>query len=423
MKILVTTSTLPVSRTDEVPAFVKDQAMELKKKYPDLDIVIHAPHNTYSQTDKKIRRNEYYSEVRFHYFWPFRWELLTGRGILPALRQNKLLYFQIPFLFFFQFVSLLFIVRKEKPDLIYAHWFTPQAINAAFVSKITKSPFVFTTHASDVSVLKRLPLSNKLVVWVCKRASAYTAVSGRTAKKLTSFFEAKDWKKNYAGKLSIIPMGVSTVNPETSLRDINRVKEVFGLPDGKQYVLFLGRLSEKKGVRYLLDAFSKLPGSLTRDLHLIIAGDGQLKKTLEQQAKRLDIKNITFTGYVHGVEKNALFTLSDFTCFPSIIDDSGDSEGFPLVLMESLAAGKIVLASDATGGETILIDGKSGFVFREKSIDALTRAITRAIKLDPKAMTDMQKESAKLADQFDWDKIVEKHYNLFKEAVYENTTN
>lgn len=419
MKVLITTSTLPVSDDDQVPAFVKDQAIELKKKYPTIEIVIHAPHNTYSQTSRKQLADKYYTERRFHYFWPFRMELLAGRGILPALRQNKLLYMQIPFFVFFQFLTLLVLVRKEKPDLIYAHWFTPQAINAALVSRITKTPFIFTTHASDVSVIRGVPLSKTIVTLVCRSAAAYTAVSKRTADKLTSFF---DTKKPLYNKLSIIPMGVKTNALKVSKSDLANVRESFDIAQDKQYILFLGRLAEKKGVIYLLQAFAQLPAKYSKDLHLIVAGDGQLKPFLEKRAVDLGITNITFTGYVHGKTKDSLLELADYVCFPSIIDDRGDSEGFPVALMESLAAGKIVLASNATGGETILQDGVSGFIFSEKSAKSLVLSLVQALKLSKRARMEMQKSSRDLSMQFDWSTITEKHYDILKKVLHENTS-
>lgn len=417
MKILITTSSLPASDEDKVPAFVKDQAIELKKKYPDLQIIIHAPHNAYAPTGEDQKYKDVYKDVWFHYFWPFKWELLSGRGILPALRQNKLLYLQIPFLSFFQFTSLWRLARKEKPDLLYAHWFTPQAINTALVSKLTGIPFIFTTHASDVLVLAKVPFSKKLVAWVCKRASAYTAVSERTKGKLVSFFDEATWKRDYADKLSIVPMGVTADVPDVSAADIAEAKKGFGIPPNKKYLLSLGRLAEKKGTTYLLQAFSGLPSELTADIQLIIAGDGQLKPKLEKEAKSLGIKNITFTGYVHGKGKDALFAMADYVCLPSIIDDSGDSEGFPVVVMESLAAGKVVLTSDATGAEDILEDGKTGYVFPQKTVEPLAERLVKAIELDNTTRTNMQKASKTLAAQFDWDKIAREHYEIFKKAL------
>lgn len=417
MKILITTSTFPVSDIDKVPAFVKDQAVEIKKQFPDTNIIIHAPHNAHGLHSKQ-QHSEWYKEKRYHYFWPFRWELLTGRGILPALKSNPLLYLQIPCFVFFQFLSLLKLVRKEKPDIIYVHWFTPQAITSALVSKITKTPFIFTTHASDVSVLKKMPFSKRLVVWVCKNASAYTAVSPRTADKLRHFFTDKN-RDDLENKLSIIPMGVKTNVAKLEHKDTERVRKLFDLPPGKQYVLYLGRLADKKGVKYLLDGFAKLSPTASNKLHLIIAGDGQIKGKLEKQARDLMLKNVTFTGYVGGIEKDALFAIADFTCLPSIIDTSGDSEGFPVVLMESLAAGKIVLASNVTGGEEIINSGKDGYIFAEKSASEISKLLTKVSELDSAQRTAIQKRAAKLAKQFDWTAIAKKHYDIMLEVITE----
>lgn len=417
MKVLITTSTLPISDDDKVPAFVKDQAIELKKQYPKMDIVIHAPHNSYSETKKKMSDSRHYREARFHYFWPRNWELLSGRGILPALRQNKLLYLQIPFLFFFQFVSLLRLARKEKPDLLYAHWFTPQAINSALVSKFTGIPFMFTTHASDVSVWRKVPFSKKLVAWVCSRAGAYTAVSERTKGKLVAFFDDKTWGRDFSSKLSIIPMGVASDVPKISSSDIAAAQKSFGIPRDKKYLLSLGRLAEKKGITYLLQAFSSLPTSSKADIHLVIAGDGQLRPVLEKEAKQLGIKSVTFTGYVHGKEKDAIFAMADYVCLPSIIDDSGDSEGFPVVVMESLAAGKVVIASDATGAEDILIDGETGYIFPQKTVKPLADKLISAIELDPTRRNKMEKAAKELATQFDWAKIAREHYEIFQRVL------
>lgn len=422
MKILITTSTLPVSEDDKVPAFVKDQAIELKKKYPSIDILVHAPHSALSKTLNRKLGTKYYKDVRFHYFWPFRWELLAGHAIMPTLKQNKLLYLQIPFLFLFQFISLLRLARKENPDLLYAHWFTPQAINTALVSKLTRTPFVFTTHASDVSVLRKFPFSKKLVAWVCRHAYAYTAVSERTATKLESFFDKKDWTDIYRDKLTIIPMGVSLTAPIIKNTDIKRVKKIYKLPDHKKIILFLGRLAEKKGVNYLIEAFSNLSDEIAKDLQLVIAGDGQLKDYLVKQTEKLKLDNVTFTGYVYGKNKDALIDVANYTCFPSIIDSSGDSEGFPVVIMESLAAGKIVLASNVSGGETILKSGQSGFIFDQKSAKNLKQSLMKAVSLSEKERLNMQKKSRNLASQFSWPLIAEKHYAVFKGALRENTS-
>ncbi|ALP51780.1 hypothetical protein Tel_00725 [Candidatus Tenderia electrophaga] len=411
--ILITTSTLPASETDEVPAFVMDQAIELKKLFPSLNIVMHAPHNTYSNTVKIAEKNSSYRVHRYHYFWPFKWELLAGRGIMPALKKNPLLYFQIPFLIFFHFISLLAVTLREKPELLYAHWFTPQAMTTALVSRITKIPFVFTTHASDVSVLNRFPFSKSLVNWVCRRACSYIAVSESTAKKLTHFFAGASDERALTDKLSIIPMGVSTDVHRISESERTKVLSRFRLPKDRQCMLFLGRLAEKKGVSCLLEAVAQLPSTSARRLHLIIAGDGQLRGELEDRSHRLGLTNVTFTGYVTGQDKWALIDTVDYACFPSIIDSSGDAEGFPVAIMECLAAGKIVLSSNVTGAEKVINEYNAGFVFPEKSAASLASLLENVLTLDQSRKNKLQTNAKRLALNYDWRTISQQHYSIF----------
>ncbi len=413
MKIIITASTLPTSAIDTVPAFVREQAIELKNNYPDLDILLHSPHNSYSDTANAKEDNEHYRVHRYHYFWPFSWELLVGRGIIPALRKNKLLYLQIPFLVTFQFLSLLFLVRREKPKLIYAHWFTPQAISASLVSRITGIPFLFTTHASDVTVLRKFPFSKSIVSWVCRCSSAYIAVSERTAEKLKSFFSDHEWHAEYKNKLSIIPMGVATQLPKIVNQNHEDIKSRFGIPLDKSYMLFLGRLAEKKGVAYLLEADSQIPVEMKQQLHLIIAGDGQLKAGLKDYSDQLALDNVTFTGYVTGSTKEALINFADYACFPSIIDDTGDSEGFPVSIMECLAAGKLVLSSNVTGAEDVIQQNSAGLVFREKSANELAQSIVDALSLSDQEKELIRGNSRSLASQYDWKIISDQHHNIF----------
>jgi len=413
-KILITTSTLPASEVDEVPAFIKDQAVEMKKLVPSMNIVMHAPHNAYSDTSKLVEKNISYRVYRYHYFWPFKWELLAGRGIMPALRHNPLLYLQVPFLVFFQFVSLLVVTLREKPDLLYAHWFTPQAITTMLVSMITRTPFVFTTHASDVSVLNRVPFTKPLVNWICRRACSYIAVSENTAEKLKQFFSGAANERALIDKLSIIPMGVSTNVPRISDSERAEVLSRFRLPGNRQYMLFLGRLAEKKGVSCLLEATAQLPLTSTRRLHLIIAGDGQLRSELEDLSRRLGLTNVTFTGYVTGLDKWALIDTADYACFPSIIDDTGDAEGFPVALMECLAAGKIILSSNVTGAEKVIEKNNAGFVFPEKSATSLLGLLEKVLTLEQAHREELQTNAKRLALNYDWRSISQQHYSIFQ---------
>ena len=127
--VIVVASTFPASATDPVPAFVRDQVIALATLHPELDFHVLAPHDRRSATVDRTEHAEY-TEHRFHYARPRRAEQLAGRGIMPALRENKLLYLVVPFLFTGELRALKRLAREVRPAIIYAHWFTPQAVVA-----------------------------------------------------------------------------------------------------------------------------------------------------------------------------------------------------------------------------------------------------------------------------------------------------
>ncbi len=407
-KILFTTSTLPSSDTDPVPAFVKDEAIWFKKLYPNLEISVLAPHNAYERT-RTFTSNKYYDEYRFHYFWPFRYERLTGRGIQPALKKHKWLYLELPGLFVAEFFSTWQQVRKLKPDLIYAHWFTPQALTGALVSKITGVPLVFDTQASDAIVLKKLPLARKTVAAVCRIAYAYTAPSQQTADKLL-FFATSKTEAMITNKLHMVPYGTTPVPINRST--IDRVQKKYGL-SGKKILYFIGRLVDRKGVDVLIKAFSDI-SKQDNSLVLVIVGDGQNRREFEDLAESLHIADrVIFAGFLIGEERYALLELADVGVVPSV--NVGDqAEGLPVVFMEGVTYGKAMVISDATGAHEVVQDGKNAFIAKAGSVSDLEEKLLQAFAVRQKNDKTFYKAVATLAKQFQWPSIIRRRYEVFQ---------
>lgn len=402
MKLLTVASTFPADDTDPVPAFVKDQLIALKAVQPELQISVLAPHDRRSGT-VNLRRWPAYDEYRFHYFWPFAAEQLAGRGIMPALKANPLNYLLIPWLFVGEFFSLLGLTRKLRPDVIYAHWFTPQAIVASCVSHITGTPFVFTTHASDVDVLRKIPILGRLIVRsTTRRAHAFTAVSHRSMAKLQRFFSPEEWE-SIRRKGAIIPMGV-TLPPSHGMQ--------MSEPRDRTVILFLGRLVEKKGVEYLLQALAVAGAELGSSL-AIIAGDGPLRGKLERQAHVLGLgTNVKFVGFVSGARKASLLQSADVFVVPSIITDSGDAEGLPVSLLEGLAHGKVCIATTESGADDIIVVDQNGYLVPQKDFRALSAALIRTTRLDHSTRCEIEDAARRTAEQFDWQQIARQHHEL-----------
>ena len=398
-RVLVVASTFPASESDPVPAFVRDQIIAMKNIDSSLEFSVLAPHDNRSSTVDH-RSHEYYEEYRFHYALPYSIEKLAGRGIMPALQANPLNYLLIPALFIGEFIALYSLVRRFKPAIIYAHWFTPQAINARLVGAITSTPFVFTTHASDVSVWHKIPLLGPIIVRSnVRKSTAFTAVSRRSMDKLASFFKPKEWER-LKQRSQIIPMGVDL--PKSTPQHKSSKTQPHA-------ILFIGRLAEKKGVQYLLPAFKNLLKD-SPTARLTIAGDGPWLEKIKAQSQSLGLDDfVAFPGYVSGEKKKQYIDSHTVYVVPSIVTKSGDAEGLPVSLMEGLAAGKICVASNESGADDIISDGKDGFLVPQKDTAKLTSALQSALSLTEEKRSEMSNLARETAKQFSWSTIARHH--------------
>jgi len=419
MKVIVTTSTFPLDEHDVVPTFVRDQMRTLSALDNTLEIYILIPHHAYSDPIPDRRRFPTHEEIRFHYCYPHRLEKLSGRGILPALKNNPLLFAMIPFFLWGQRRALKRLCREVQPDLIYAHWFVPQAVVAAGVARHFQVPLMFTSHASDVSILKNIPFSRILIRRCLLAASRFSAVSQRTANKMISLFSDAEWEEKFAEKFAIIPMG--TDYADSSRSDVTSVPEGNDLNSDVQtspYILFLGRLTEKKGIRFLIDAYSKIVSLSNQETtRLVIAGDGELMEQLKNSVIKADlVSQIEFVGYVSGKRKSALVAGAEIVIIPSIVDSQGDSEGMPVVLMEALSFGRRVIATTESGAEEIL-DSGSGLLVEPNSVDALVSAICVMQQQSQLERKRMEVRALACSQQFSWNSVGQRYHALMQEAV------
>ncbi len=398
-RVLVVASTFPASDDDPVPAFVRDQVRAMHAVAPDLEFHVLAPHDGRSGTRDHVVHDAF-DEHRFHYMWPRRWERLAGRGIMPALREQPRLHGVLPFFFLSEVTALLRLAQRLRPDTIYAHWFTPQGIAAAWVARLVGARFVFTTHAADVDVWRRIPvLGTRVVRFHAEQADRITAVSTRSLSRLQQFFDDDAWAR-LRTRTRIIPMGVPLPEPVATTPDAT----------APPTLVFVGRLAEKKGVQVLLEAVARRRGELAA-WQVVVAGDGPWRARLEQQARDLGL-DVDFPGYVTGGAKDRLIATADIFVVPSIITDDGDAEGLPVTLLEGLAAGRVCVATNESGADDVVRDGVHGFLVGHRDADALGDALVRAAHLDPADATAMRTRARQRAQEFAWPRIARSHVDF-----------
>ncbi|GAF94131.1 unnamed protein product, partial [marine sediment metagenome] len=178
------------------------------------------------------------------------------------------------------------IIKKEKINLIHAHWILPQGILAAFYKKFFRIPYVVTVHAGDI-----FPIRNAVFKYFSRFAlqncDYCTANSSYTKRAVLNILKIKN--------IEVIPMGV-----DFNVFDKNKknytIRKKFNIKD--KFILFVGRLAEKKGVKYLIRA---IPNVLKRfpDAKLLIVGDGPEKNNVKKLISELGInKNVIFAGKI-----------------------------------------------------------------------------------------------------------------------------
>ncbi|MDQ2784679.1 MAG: glycosyltransferase [Chloroflexota bacterium] len=272
--------------------------------------------------------------------------------------------------------ALARVARKVRADIVHAHWVIPNGPPAALVAKRTRTPLVISLHGSDVFVAEQVRPVGFAARWAFGAVDAVTACSGDLADRAARL--GAD-----AAQTSVIPYGVNA-DQFKPVDDATRaaVRAWYGLPPETPLLLCAGRLVYKKGFAVAVDAFARVAG-MHPAARLVIAGDGPLESDVRAQAARLGIGDrVIFAGRVDRTRHPLLVGACDLYLLPSVHDHRGNVDGLPNALLDALAAGCAVIASDVAGVGLAVRDGETGVLVPERQADALAAAIT-ALLNDP----------------------------------------
>jgi glycosyltransferase involved in cell wall biosynthesis len=167
----------------------------------------------------------------------------------------------------------------------------------------------------------------------------------------------------------------------------------------KRRVLYVGRMVEKKGGSILIEAFARVRQQVPA-AELVMAGDGPLLGEFNRLARRLNVP-VTFLGKAPTSEVKRQIDESRVFCLPSITARNGDAEGLPISLLEAQACGVPVITSARGGATEGIEDGKTGFAFREKDVDALESGLVRLLSDDTLVVPMTEAAQAYVRARFD----------------------
>ncbi len=374
MNVLVTTSTFPRWPNDTGSPFVYELCQRLKQQ--GLNVVVLAPH---ARGAKKSEIGEGVKIFRYQYLPAMLEGLAYDGGILAKLRANKFNCLGIPFFLFFQLWAMRKIVKTQDIKTIHAHWILPQGLVAAFYKGVFNRniKIVCTAHGSDL-----LALRSPLLRWAKRLAL-------RKIDRLTVVSHAlEDEVRRLAVDVpvEVLPMGVDLAQ-FTPDHYSDAIKEKYGIRE--QFLLFVGRLSEEKGVEYLLRAMPQVLGRFPAT-KLLIVGSGPLENELKRLVEKSGIAgNVIFAGPV------AHWALADHYATADVLIGPSLREGFGLVFVEAMACGCPVIASELPGIADIIVDGKTGFLVRPRDSQAVAQKIIAL--LQDRSLREQVKSQARAA--------------------------
>jgi glycosyltransferase involved in cell wall biosynthesis len=394
-KLLIITSTFPRWKNDTDPPFVFELAKRLTIHF---DVTILTPNYPGALSDEVLAGVRIH---RFRYFFK-NLEILAGsEGILPTLKKNKFFYLLVPFFILAELLALLKLIRKTKPDIIHAHWILPQGFVTALANKITGVPFVVTTHGGDIYGLQG-KIASALKDYSLKNASTVTVVS----KDIQSTIKHKFGESIHT---YVIPMGVDSTLFHPDKKN-PQLREQYGIKG--PFLLFVGRLTEKKGGRYLIEAMPALMKQ-NPEAKLLVIGTGEEKMNLQHLTQNLSISNnVIFAGAIPNNELPAYFATADIFIGPSIKVEGGDTEGFGLTFVEAAMSGCIIVGTNVGGISDIIVDGETGFLVPEKDPKALAVTLCDILEQLDTLSNITTAARQKMISQFDWQKIAEKYREI-----------
>lgn len=252
---------------------------------------------------------------------------------------------------------------------------------------------VGTFHAfarSNVGYYYGKPLLKRYV----KRLSARIAVS----------IPARDFVQHYfPGEYRIVPNGIDVARfmgqpPFPELRD------------GKLTVLFVGRLEYRKGLGYLLRAFAMLKDDFPQ-LRLVIVGDGPMRRWYANFLARKQLPDVIMAGYVPASELPRYYASCDIFCAPNTGDES-----FGLILLEAMAAGKPILATNIDGFRSVVHNGREGVLVDRKDKRQLAQALRTLIQ-DEALRQELGRAGQRTAVRYDWEQVTAEVLEVYRDAA------
>lgn len=290
------------------------------------------------------------------------------------------------------------LLRQEQVDLIHAHEFDAN-VQGTFVAAMTRIPLVATVHGKNYFWKK---LRRRLAYRWVSRLANMVAVSENLKQFIVETIGVSP------DRIKVLYNGVDAL-PPCECADVDEVRKELDLPENDQIVGVVGNLYPVKGHQYLI---AGIPAILENcpNTSFVFAGRGQLETELKEQVQRLGLdKRVHFLGLRQDIPR--ILALLDVFVLPSL------SEGLSMAILEAMAAGKPVVATQVGGNPELVLDGETGFLVPPRNSQALVASLVSLLTNKERAIQFSEKGKRRAEGQFSLQTMVRAYQALYDECL------
>lgn len=288
------------------------------------------------------------------------------------------------------------VLERGEFDIVHVHEpFMPQL------------PIQFLRYSTAVNVGTWHAARDKNLIYLYGRRLIKRWVRKLDGKIAVSAAAVKHVEKYFPGYYNVIPNGVDV---EHFARDAASLPE---FSDGKRNVLFVGRPEKRKGLRYLVRAFVGVQRAVP-DSRLIVVGAGKFDR-YEAAVRRAGLRDVVFRSYVPFDELPRYHHTAHVFCAPAT---GFESQG--IVLLEAMAAGMPIVASNIEGYAGVLTHGVEGLLTRPEDAQALADALIDLLR-DPARCAEMALRGRDRAKHYSWDRIGQQVLSYYERLIHERS--
>ena len=279
----------------------------------------------------------------------------------------------------------------QRFDVIDAHYAYPDGVAAARLGRALRMPVVITGRGTDLTLIPNNPKARAQILWAAQEAVASVTVCEDLRRRLIALGAP-------AERTLVLRNGVDL----ELFRPRDRARARAALGAEGFILLCVGSLIERKGHDLVIEALTQLP-----DCTLVIAGDGPRRAELEALARRVGAQDrVRFLGETPHADLPDLYAAADVLLLPS------SREGWANVLLEAMACGTPVVATDVNGTGEVVRSAAAGLLMPERSCRALVETLSRLRDTMP-----ARADTRRYAEGFGWASIGRANKALLQAAA------